>query len=75
MAVLEVHGSTLSMDTPLMSVGLDSIAATELTTILAEQLDTGLPQTVLFDHPTIRSVAGFVSTSAGETASAAVDTD
>ena len=52
-----------------MSVGLDSIAATQLTTILAEKFDTGLPQTVLFDHPTVRSVASLVATMTLEAAS------
>ena len=62
MAVLEVQGTTIAVDTPLMSAGLDSIAATELANVLAERLDTELPQTVLFDHPTIGAVASFAAT-------------
>ena len=44
-----------------MSAGLDSIAATELANLLAERLGTKLPQTVLFDHPTIGAVASFAA--------------
>ena len=61
MAVLEVHGTAVAGDAPLMSAGLDSIAATELANVLAERLGTELPQTVLFDHPTIGAVASFAA--------------
>ena len=40
-----------------MSAGLDSISATELSTSLGTRLDTELPQTLLFDHPSLRSIA------------------
>ena len=46
---------------PLMAAGLDSIAATEFSRRLAEQFDTELPQTVLFDHPTIGAMASFIA--------------
>jgi acyl carrier protein len=49
------------MDMPLMAAGLDSIAATEFSRRLAEQFDTELPQTVLFDHPTIGAMASFIA--------------
>lgn len=63
MAVLEVQGTTVAVDTPLMSAGLDSIATMELANVLAERLGTELPQTVLFDHPTIGAVASYAATS------------
>ena len=69
-AVWEVQGTTVAADTPLMSAGLDSIAATELANVLAERLGTELPQTVLFDHPTIGALASFAATT-----SPAVSTD
>ena len=50
------------MDTPLMAAGLDSIAATEFARTIAEQFDIELPQTVLFDHPTIGAMASFITT-------------
>ena len=45
-----------------MSAGIDSLAATELTTLLTDRLGTELEPTVLFDHPTIDSLANFVAT-------------
>ena len=53
-------GTTAAVDTPLMSAGLDSIAATEFANVLVKRLGTELPQTVLFDHPTTRALANFV---------------
>ena len=44
-----------------MAAGLDSVAATEFATTLTERFDTEFPQTLLFDHPTIESVAEFIS--------------
>ena len=41
-----------------MSIGLDSISATELAMRLSERLDLELPPTLLFDHPSLRSIAG-----------------
>ena len=61
MAVWEVQGTTVAADTPLMSAGLDSIGATELANMLAQRLGTELPQTVLFDHPTIGALASFAA--------------
>jgi hypothetical protein len=49
----ELVGTIISADVPLMSTGLDSIAATALSTRLSERLDTALPQTLLFDHPSL----------------------
>ena len=55
-----ITGSTVSADAPLMSAGLDSIATTELSTLMSEHFKTELPQTLLFDHPSLRSVADFL---------------
>ena len=62
----EVIGSTVSADAPLMDAGLDSISAMELLNQISERLDTELPQTLLFDHPTLQSVADFLSLEAEE---------
>jgi len=43
-----------------MSAGLDSIAGTEFTNTLAQQFEIELPPTLLFDYPTIESMAGFI---------------
>ena len=52
----EVIGTPVSADTPLMDAGLDSISGTELLTQMSKHLDMELPQTLLFDHPTLESV-------------------
>ena len=57
----DILGTTVATDAPLMSVGLDSISATEFTNALAERFDTELPQTLMFDHPTIDAMAGFIA--------------
>ena len=61
---LEIQGTAAALDAPIASTGMDSIAMTELATVLAERVDTELPQTLLFDHPTMRTVATFVATTA-----------
>lgn len=53
----ELTGTFLSADAPLMSAGLDSMSATELSTRISERLDLELPPTLLFDHPSLRSIA------------------
>jgi len=44
-----------------MSAGLDSLASTQLNTLLTDRLGTELEPTVLFDYPTIESLANFVA--------------
>ena len=44
-----------------MSAGLDSISGTEFTNTLAQQFEIELPPTLLFDYPTIESMAGFIA--------------
>ena len=51
----------MAADAPLMSAGLDSIAGTEFTNTLAQQFEIELPPTLLFDYPTIESMAGFIA--------------
>ena len=51
----------MAPDAPLMSAGLDSISGTEFTNALAKQFEVELPPTLLFDYPTIESMAGFVA--------------
>ena len=53
----ELAGTAMAADAPLMSAGLDSIGATEFATSIGERLSTELSQTLLFDHPSLRSVA------------------
>ena len=57
----DILGTKVATDTPLMSVGLDSISAAEFTNALAKRFDTELPQTLMFDHPTIEAMASFIA--------------
>ena len=57
----EIIGTQVSIDAPLMSVGLDSIGATELSTRLSERLKTELSPTLVFDHPTLQSIVSSLS--------------
>ena len=47
-------------NTPLSEVGLDSLLAVELRNALAKSLEAALPATLLFDHPTIEALSGFL---------------
>ena len=51
----------MAADASLMSAGLDSISGTEFTNTLAQQFEVELPPTLLFDYPTIESMAGFIA--------------
>lgn len=44
-----------------MSAGLDSLAATAFVSGLAARLSVDVAATVLFDHPTLDSIASFLS--------------
>jgi len=61
---LEVTGlDSVDVDTPLMDLGLESIVAIEFREKLSDQLGgLDLPDTVVFDHPTIRQIAAFLLT-------------
>ena len=47
-------------NTPLSEVGLDSLLAVELRNALAKSLEAALSATLLFDHPTIEALSGFL---------------
>ena len=72
----EVMGTTIAADAPLMSAGLDSIGTTELSNKISAHLNTELPPTLLFDHPSLRSIADALSVDqeAEEVLEAKVDT-
>ena len=57
----EVIGSKIATNAPLMSAGLDSLSATEFTGALAIRFSMDLAPTILFDHPTLDSLADFLS--------------
>ena len=45
---------------PLMSIGLDSIAAVEFTNAVSDELGMSVSAIVLFDHPTLDSIASYL---------------
>lgn len=45
---------------PLMSVGLDSLAASEFTSTVSFEMGTHMSSIILFDHPTLESMISYV---------------
>ena len=53
------------MNAPLMAAGLDSLQASALVNMLCAETGISIPQTVLFDHPTLKSVSMYLTDVAG----------
>jgi acyl carrier protein len=51
----------LTDDSQLMDCGIDSIGATELSSLLSERFCTSLPSTLLFSYPSIRDIGHHIS--------------
>ena len=64
-AVLEViegvMGHRLPLDEPLMAAGLDSLGAVEFTNALQTKLGLDVPQTLIFDYPTVHAITDFLA--------------
>ena len=54
-------GTVIDANAPLMSAGLDSLSAVDFVSTLATKLGLEIAPTALFDHPTINSLASFLS--------------
>lgn len=54
-------GTILSANEPLMSAGLDSLAATELTNVISDSLGVEVSPVMLFDHPTLESITSILT--------------
>lgn len=57
----DLQSTVVALESPLLDVGLDSISALELTNAMMSQLKTTLPSTLIFDHPTISSLAQYMA--------------
>ena len=51
-----VTGEAVDADVPLMDAGVDSLGAVELRNLLQGKTGVQVPSTVMFDHPTARSL-------------------
>ena len=57
----KILGTEVPCSAPLMSVGLDSIAATELMNTVSDHMGTFISAITLFDYPSIESIARYVT--------------
>ena len=56
----EALGTEVPANAPLMSVGLDSIAAVEFTNAVSVETGITFSAIMLFDHPTLDSIASYL---------------
>ena len=59
--VLEILGTSVFPDEPLMEAGIDSLGASELQRAIGEEFSSEMPATMLFDHPSIAGITSVVS--------------
>ena len=60
-AVANVLGSAVAPTEPLMAAGLDSLGAVELKNALETHMGLELPSTLIFDYPSVDSIAEYVN--------------
>ena len=56
-----VLGTEVPTNTPLMSVGLDSIGAVEFANAVSSELGMSFSAVMLFDHPTLESIGSYLA--------------
>jgi acyl carrier protein len=57
-----IIGTTVADDAPLMSAGLDSLASVEFKNSLEARVGAELPDTLVFDYPTVAAIAQHIAT-------------
>lgn len=60
-AIMQVIGSEIDDDEPLMAAGLDSLGSVEFSNVLAQKLSMQMPGTLIFDYPSIRAVSDYLT--------------
>lgn len=71
-----ITGDTdLGTDQPLMAAGLDSLGAVELRNSLESSFAIEMPSTLVFDYPTVKSMAGYIASRLGPVISSVTVTD
>ena len=60
-AILQVIGTSIGDQEPLMSAGLDSLGSVEFTNVLSQNLSIAMPGTLVFDYPSISAVTDFLT--------------
>ena len=63
---LDIERSLCDMRTSFMDLGVDSLKAVECKIILEKELDLPLGSSLLFDYPTLESLADFLVERSGE---------
>jgi len=51
----------IDLKQPLSDLGLDSLMAVELRSVLSTDLGRSLPSTLVFDYPTLAALAGYLA--------------
>ena len=55
-----VIGTCIVVDTPLMSLGIDSLSMVTYSTMLSSHFHIEISPTIVFDHPTLGSISSFI---------------
>ena len=63
------------MNKPMMEMGLDSLGSTELVRTLADQLKVDLSPTVVYNYPTVESLAKYIAHCVSEDSDGVMETD
>ncbi|CAK9055131.1 unnamed protein product [Durusdinium trenchii] len=66
----DVVGSAVDVDEPLMAAGMDSLSSVEFRNRLSAEAGAGIkfPNTLMFDHPTLRAITDLVQSQLQTTA-------